>query len=64
MSSKGRFTEDNIDLPSRVIWIPKSFFEMIKPFENEKVLVKIMSTNTKVTMVEGGKLLTRNNKKE
>ena len=39
---------------NRIIWIPKSFEEMIKPWENEKVLVKIMSTNTKVTQVEGG----------
>ena len=39
---------------NRVIWIPKSFAEMIKPFEDERVLVQIMSTNTKVTQVEGG----------
>jgi hypothetical protein len=26
---------------------------MIKPFEDERVLVKIMSTNTKVTKREG-----------
>ena len=39
---------------NRVIWIPKSFSEMIKSFEDERVLVKIMSTNTKVTMVDGG----------
>ncbi|HEX6646776.1 MAG TPA: hypothetical protein VF047_06315 [Nitrososphaeraceae archaeon] len=33
---------------NRIIWIPKSLSEMIKPFEDEKrVLVKIMSTNTK-----------------
>jgi hypothetical protein len=33
---------------NRIIWIPKSLSEMIKLFENEKrVLVKIMSTNTK-----------------
>jgi hypothetical protein len=32
---------------------------MIKPFEEEKVLVKIMSTNTKVTQVEGGEFLDR-----
>jgi hypothetical protein len=33
---------------NRIIWIPKSLCEMIKPFEDEKrVLVKIMSTNTK-----------------
>ena len=44
---------------NRVIWIPKSFSEMIKPFEEEKVLVKIMSTNTKVTQVEGGEFLYR-----
>ena len=40
---------------NRIIWIPKSFAEMIKPWEDEKVLVKIMSTNTKVTQVEDGK---------
>jgi len=40
---------------NRIIWIPKSLSEMIKPFEDEKrVLVKIMSTNTKGTMAEGG----------
>ena len=33
---------------NRIIWISKSLSEMIKPFEDEKrVLVKIMSTNTK-----------------
>ena len=40
---------------NRIIWIPKSFAEMIKPWEDERVLVKICSTNTKVTQVEGGK---------
>jgi hypothetical protein len=31
---------------------------MIKPFEDEKrVLVKIMSTNTKKTMAEGGEFV-------
>jgi hypothetical protein len=40
---------------NRVIWIPKSFEEMIKPIEDEKVLVKIMSRNIKGTMNEEGK---------
>jgi hypothetical protein len=41
-----------------IIWIPKSLSEMIKPFEDEKrVLVKIMSTNTKGTMAEGGEFV-------
>jgi antitoxin component of MazEF toxin-antitoxin module len=47
---------------NRVIWIPKSFAEMIKPWEDEKVLVKLMSTNTKVTQVEDGKYIPRNHK--
>ena len=43
---------------NRIIWIPKSLSEMIKPFEDEKrVLVKIMSTNTKGTMAEGGEFV-------
>ena len=43
---------------NRIIWIPKSLSEMIKPFEDEKrVLVKIMSTNTKGTMTEGGEFV-------
>jgi hypothetical protein len=43
---------------NRIIWIPKSLSEMIKPFEDEKrVLVKIMSTNTKGTIAEGGEFV-------
>jgi hypothetical protein len=43
---------------NRIIWIPKSLCEMIKPFEDEKrLLVKIMSTNTKKTMAEGGEFV-------
>ena len=43
---------------NRIIWTPKSLSEMIKPFEDEKrVLVKIMSTNTKGTMAEGGEFV-------
>ena len=35
-----------------------SMSEMIKPFEDEKrVLVKIMSTNTKGTIAEGGEFV-------
>lgn len=45
---------------NRIIWIPKSLSEMIKPFEDEKrVLVKIMSTNTKGTIAEGGEFVDR-----
>jgi hypothetical protein len=41
-----------------IIWIPKSLSEMIKPFEDEKrLLVKIMSTNSKGSMAEGGKFV-------
>jgi hypothetical protein len=41
-----------------IIWIFKSLWEMIKPFEDEKrVLVKIMSTNTKGSMDGGGKFV-------
>jgi hypothetical protein len=39
---------------NRVIWIPKNFSEMIKPFEDERVLVKIMTRNIKGTMEDGG----------
>ena len=43
---------------NRIIWIPKRLSEVIKPFEDEKgVLVKIMSTNTKGSMAEGGKFV-------
>jgi hypothetical protein len=43
---------------NRIIWIPKILSEVIKPFEYEKgVLVKIMSTNTKGSMAEGGKFV-------
>jgi predicted transcriptional regulator len=43
---------------NRIIWIPKSLSEMIKPFEDEKrVLVKIMSTHTKKTMAEGAEFV-------
>ena len=43
---------------NRIIWIPKSLSEMIKPFEDEKrLLVKIMSTNSKGSMAEGGKFV-------
>ena len=42
---------------NRVIWIPKSFGEMIKSFENERVLVKIMSRNIRGTIGEGEKVV-------
>ena len=47
----------------RIIWIPKSLSEMIKPFEDEKrVLFKIMNTNTKGLWLKvKNLLLTRNN---
>ncbi|HEX2405675.1 MAG TPA: hypothetical protein VHJ38_00590 [Nitrososphaeraceae archaeon] len=43
---------------NRIIWIHKRLSEMIKPFEDEKrLLVKIMSTNSKGSMAEGGKFV-------